>query len=137
AGTIRDERRVGHGVRSRLREGDGLFRPLPGPHDGEGKARERSPGVPSENAGTHASSLVQLSDYEPLIGAAAVDRICTKARALADLRVVNFNATYYGGGVAETLSSLTLLMNTLRIEAEWRGLLRAARPRLAPPTTQT
>jgi trehalose synthase len=34
--------------------------------------------------------------------------------------VVNFNSTYYGGGVAEILSSLTLLMNRLGIKTEWR-----------------
>jgi Trehalose synthase, N-terminal domain len=35
---------------------------------------------------------------------------------------VNFNSTYYGGGVAEMLSSLTLLMNAAGIRAEWRVL---------------
>jgi len=113
---------VGHRVRSRLRQAaDGSCAPLPGLDAGAGKARELSPVVPSENVGAHGS-LVQLSDYEPFIGADGVDRISTKARALGDRRVVNFNATYYGGGVAETLSSLTLLMNTLGIEAEWRVL---------------
>ena len=34
--------------------------------------------------------------------------------------MVNFNSTYYGGGVAEILSSLTLLMNRLGIKTEWR-----------------
>jgi trehalose synthase len=64
--------------------------------------------------------IVQLEDYEPFIGAQAVERIKAKARALRDLRVVNFNSTYYGGGVAEMLSSLTLLMNSLGIKMGWR-----------------
>lgn len=110
-------------TRSRFREAaDGSYRPRPGPAERAGRATERSPALPSENADAHGSSLVQLLDYEPFIGADGVDRICAKARALGNLRVVNFNATYYGGGVAETLSSLTLLMNTLGIEAEWRVL---------------
>src|SRR2546421_10889006 len=64
--------------------------------------------------------LPHIDDYEPLIGPEAVERIRKKAAALHGSSVVNFNSTYYGGGVAETLSSITLLMNTLGIKAEWR-----------------
>lgn len=64
--------------------------------------------------------LVQIEDYEPFIGGGAVARLHQKARALQHLRVVNVNSTYYGGGVAEVLSSLTLLMNTLGIKTGWR-----------------
>ncbi len=64
--------------------------------------------------------LVQLEDYEPLIGAAAVDRILAKARKLQDLHVVNVNSTYYGGGVAELLGSMTILMNQVGIRTGWR-----------------
>jgi trehalose synthase len=64
--------------------------------------------------------LVSLEDYRPLIGDEAYERIRRKAAALFGLRVLNFNSTYYGGGVAEILSSLTLLMNSLGIQAEWR-----------------
>jgi len=64
--------------------------------------------------------LIQVEDYEPFIGAEAVARLHQKARALQHLHVVHVNSTYYGGGVAETLSSLTLLMNTLGIKTGWR-----------------
>ena len=64
--------------------------------------------------------LTQVEDYEPFIGAAAVARLHQKARALHHLHLVHVNSTYYGGGVAETLSSLTLLMNTLGIKTGWR-----------------
>jgi len=64
--------------------------------------------------------IVTVEDYEKYVGAKVVDRINKKAEALRDFRVVNFNSTYYGGGVAEILSSLTLLMNSLNIKAEWR-----------------
>jgi trehalose synthase len=64
--------------------------------------------------------LIQIEDYEPLIGRETVDRIRQKAAKLKGLRVANFNSTYYGGGVAEMLSSLTLLMNSLGLRTEWR-----------------
>jgi len=54
--------------------------------------------------------ITQVQDYEPLIGTKNVERIREKARQFKGLRVANFNSTYYGGGVAETISSLTLLM---------------------------
>jgi len=65
-------------------------------------------------------ALTSVEDYERLVGAETVDRILTKARRLQDLHVVNINSTYYGGGVAELLSSLTLLMNTAGIRTGWR-----------------
>src|SRR6266704_795595 len=64
--------------------------------------------------------ITQIEDYEPLVGCEAVERIREKARKFKGLRVVNFNSTYYGGGVAEMLSSLTLLLNSLGLQAEWR-----------------
>lgn len=64
--------------------------------------------------------LATVEDYEPLIGAEAVARILAKADRLHDLHVVNVSSTYYGGGVAEILSSLTLLMNEAGIKAGWR-----------------
>jgi trehalose synthase len=62
----------------------------------------------------------RIAEYEPLIGAEAVERIMLKARRLSDLRVVNVSSTFYGGGVAEILSSLTLLLSDLGIRADWR-----------------
>src|SRR5881628_1300619 len=64
--------------------------------------------------------VTQLEDYEPLIGRENVERIREKARRFKGLRVANFNSTYYGGGVAEMLSSLTLLWNSLGLRTEWR-----------------
>src|SRR5215210_2137652 len=64
--------------------------------------------------------LTSIEDYEPFIGAEAVERIRRKAAPFRGCKVANFNSTYYGGGVAEMLSSLTLLMNSLGIKAEWR-----------------
>jgi hypothetical protein len=64
--------------------------------------------------------IIQVEDFEPFIGSEAIARIQTKARTLHDIKVVNFNSTYYGGGVAEMLSSLSLLMNRLGVKTEWR-----------------
>jgi trehalose synthase len=64
--------------------------------------------------------ITHIEDYEALIGRENVDRIREKARKFKGLRVANFNSTYYGGGMAEMLSSLTLLMNSLGLRTEWR-----------------
>jgi trehalose synthase len=64
--------------------------------------------------------VVQVEDYEPLIGPKTIDRIRKKAKTLQYLHVANVNATYYGGGVAELLTSLTLLMNSVGIKTGWR-----------------
>src|SRR5205809_4049880 len=64
--------------------------------------------------------ITQIEDYEPLIGRERVERIREKSRKFKSLRVANFNSTYYGGGVAEMISSLTLLMNSLGLRTEWR-----------------
>lgn len=69
---------------------------------------------------TEKFRVATVEDYEPFIGARTVDRILGKARKLRDLHVVNINSTYYGGGVAEMLSSLTLLMNSIGIKTGWR-----------------
>jgi len=67
-----------------------------------------------------AYRITNLEDYRRLIGDEDFERIRTKAAALEGLRVLNFSSTYYGGGVAEMLTSLTLLMNSIGIRAEWR-----------------
>jgi trehalose synthase len=61
-----------------------------------------------------------IADYQPLIGQESVDRIRRKAEPLQDLHIAHVNSTYYGGGVAELLSSLTLLMNDVGIKTGWR-----------------
>ena len=66
--------------------------------------------------------IVTLEDYEDLIGSEACERIMKKARRLQGRHVAHVNATYYGGGVAELLSSLVLLMNSVGITTGWRVL---------------
>jgi trehalose synthase len=64
--------------------------------------------------------ITQIEDYAPLVGSKTVERLMKKARPLRHLHVANVNSTYYGGGVAELLTSLTLLMNNVGIKTEWR-----------------
>ncbi len=63
---------------------------------------------------------VNIEDYAPLIGDEALERILHKAHRLRDLRVLHLSSTFYGGGVAEMLSSTTLLARSLGIKADWR-----------------
>ena len=66
--------------------------------------------------------IMELQDYEPLIGSENIERIQAKAQKLQGLHAVHVNSTYYGGGVAELLSSLTLLMNSVGIKTGWRAI---------------
>jgi len=63
---------------------------------------------------------VKIEDYAPLIGDEVLERILHKAHRLRDLRVLHLSSTFYGGGVAEMLSSSTLLARSLGIKADWR-----------------
>jgi trehalose synthase len=62
----------------------------------------------------------RIEDYKPFIGEETVRRIREKAKQVQGLHIANVNSTYYGGGVSQLLSSLTLLMNSLGIKTGWR-----------------
>jgi trehalose synthase len=64
--------------------------------------------------------ITQIEDYEKIVGGETIERIQNKAKSLRHLHVANVNSTYYGGGVAELLTSLTLLMNSVGIRTGWR-----------------
>jgi trehalose synthase len=78
------------------------------------KAAEKGAGM------TLLRMIPKIDDYERYVGPETIDRITKKAGRCKDLHVVNVNSTYYGGGVAEMLSSLTLLMNGVGIKTGWR-----------------
>ncbi|MBZ0157970.1 MAG: glycosyltransferase [Alphaproteobacteria bacterium] len=67
-----------------------------------------------------SQKIVTAEDYEKYSGAEAVERVARKARPLRDYHIAHINSTYYGGGVAEILSSKSLLMNSLGIRTGWR-----------------
>lgn len=80
---------------------------------------ERSVKV-DEPIGYGHDTLVDIEDYQPLVGEETIERIIKKAEPLRGMHIAHVNSTYYGGGVAELLSSLTLLMNSLGIKTGWR-----------------
>ncbi len=63
-----------------------------------------------------------IEDYEPLVGSDTIERVREKARPLQGVHVAHVNSTFYGGGVAELLSSLTLLMSSVGIRTGWRAI---------------
>jgi trehalose synthase len=76
------------------------------------------PGAATEDK--PAFRLPSIEDYEPLIGSESMERLAQKAARSRDIHVAHVSSTYYGGGVAEILSSLTLLMNSSGIRTGWR-----------------
>jgi len=69
---------------------------------------------------TSTLGLHSLEQYEPYVGAATIERILKKANALRTLHLVHISSTFYGGGVTEILTPLTLMMNAMGIETGWR-----------------
>jgi trehalose synthase len=63
--------------------------------------------------------LHSLEHYEPLIGSATAERIAAKAERVRTMRVAHISSTFYGGGVTELLTPLTLMMNATGIETDW------------------
>jgi trehalose synthase len=72
------------------------------------------------DTGTATLGLHAIENYEPLIGAAAVERIAKKAERIRTQHIVHISSTFYGGGVTEILTPLTLMMNAMGIETGWR-----------------
>src|SRR5438874_9384336 len=70
--------------------------------------------VQRSTLGLHA-----LEQYEPLIGAAAIERVAAKADRVRTMRVAHISSTFYGGGVTELLTPLTLMMNATAIDTDW------------------
>lgn len=68
----------------------------------------------------HNHNMTHIDDYAEYVSEETITRIKDKARELSDLHVTHVSSTYYGGGVAELLSSLALLMNDVGIETGWR-----------------
>src|SRR5882672_4795819 len=62
----------------------------------------------------------ELADYEEVAGTEAIERIRALAEPFRGARVLHINATAYGGGVAELLSTHVPLLRSLGIEAEWQ-----------------
>ncbi|HLH74526.1 MAG TPA: glycosyltransferase [Chloroflexota bacterium] len=61
-----------------------------------------------------------INDYRPFVGDQRIDEIIAQAAPLRGARVLHLNATAYGGGVAELLSTNVPLLRSVGIDAEWR-----------------
>ena len=61
-----------------------------------------------------------LDDYRPIVGDERIDEIYALAAPLRDARVLHLNATSFGGGVAEILTTLVPLMSDAGLAADWQ-----------------
>lgn len=66
--------------------------------------------------------LKQLADYSGVVPDSVLDEIYSKAAELSDARMVHVNATSQGGGVAEILDNMVLLLNDAGLRTDWRVL---------------
>ena len=67
-----------------------------------------------------------LDEYLQHVGEETVDRIRQMAVPLKGARVLHINATSYGGGVAEILTSFIPLLQDLSIDADWQVIEASA-----------
>ena len=61
-----------------------------------------------------------LDDYAAIIGPECIEEIRGLAAPLAGARVLHLNATSFGGGVAEILTTLVPLMTDVGLQADWQ-----------------
>ncbi|MEE8131454.1 MAG: glycosyltransferase [Candidatus Paceibacterota bacterium] len=64
-------------------------------------------------------SKKNIKDYKSVAGATIIRQLKKNSRALKGKRIVHINSTPRGGGVAEILSSLVPLQQSLGIKASW------------------
>jgi len=83
-------------------------------YQGDPSMSMQSSAIQGSTLGIHS-----LEQYEPLIGAASFERIAAKADRVRTMRVAHISSTFYGGGVTELLTPLTLMMNATGIETDW------------------
>ncbi len=61
-----------------------------------------------------------LQDYRDIVGDEVIEEIQALARPLKGARVVNINATAFGGGVSEILYTLVPLMRDVGLDVDWQ-----------------
>ncbi len=66
--------------------------------------------------------MLSLDDFRGIVPDKRIAEIYARARKLYGKHIVHVNATYQGGGVAEILYSLVILMNDVGIDTGWRIL---------------
>lgn len=63
-----------------------------------------------------------LNRYRKICGNKIINKLCTRAKRLANKHMVFITSTYRGGGVAEILNSLVFLFNIIGLKVGWRIL---------------
>jgi len=66
--------------------------------------------------------MIDIREYRKAAGEKTIAAIQKKARKFRGKHLLHINSTYQGGGVAEILNSLVLLMNNVGIDAGWRTI---------------
>jgi trehalose synthase len=67
--------------------------------------------------------MKSLDDYLPIVGEKVLGQIYQKAHRLVNKHIVHINSTAYGGGVAEILNNLIVLLNDIGVDSGWRVLI--------------
>jgi trehalose synthase len=67
--------------------------------------------------------MKSLDDYLPIVGEKVVGQIYQKAHRLVNKHIVHINSTAHGGGVAEILNNLVVLLNDTGVDTGWRVLI--------------
>ena len=63
--------------------------------------------------------MAHIDEYRPVVGDQIIDELHIIARKLSGINIQNINSTYYGGGVAEILSRMIPLMQSLGVGVWW------------------
>ncbi len=63
--------------------------------------------------------MVNLNDYEPIVGAEVIGQLHRLSERLGPRRFVHVNSTKSGGGVAEILSRAVPLLNQVGLTVQW------------------
>ncbi|HEX6032681.1 MAG TPA: glycosyltransferase [Tepidiformaceae bacterium] len=69
------------------------------------------------------TAVQPLEPYRKFVSAGAIERIESLAKGLRGVRILQLNATPYGGGVAELLSSLVPLETGLGLNVSWGNIV--------------
>lgn len=66
--------------------------------------------------------MKSFDDYRDVVGDKIIDDLYDKAAEFSENHFVHINSTFTGGGVAEILENLTVLMNNAGVKTDWRLL---------------
>ncbi|MFB0565624.1 MAG: glycosyltransferase [Candidatus Aminicenantaceae bacterium] len=67
--------------------------------------------------------MKSMDDYLPIVGEKIIGNIYQRAHRLINKHIVHINSTAHGGGVAEILNNLIVLLNDIGIDVGWRVLI--------------